>query len=357
MKTEATNGQAVITNPTLDEWRRLYEAAIAFRDLAPWNWMFEDQIFAVENPENGEVGYCSVMGAGGAFHALCVYRGEEGLLSYERMRRQSDDGPIDTDLFLDQRSLVASFEGREDVDKRDRQVFQSLGLRFRGKYSWPVLRSREPGCVPWYLTAGECRFLTCTLEQAVVVAQRIKENPDLLDEKPGCILTRVCMGADQTGEWTDQWPAWPYIEDDTEDAWMYTVSPFIEKRFERAMRTGKPSGAWEVDISYAQFVIEEGERPYFPRMMLCVHHESGMILTGYVADYAARPSEFVEQFVNAMEQFNIYPELIAVSRPHVRQLLMSVANVIGADVLTANCLPGIDQAKQSMVEFMDETRG
>ncbi|HYN88147.1 MAG TPA: hypothetical protein VER55_06435 [Ardenticatenaceae bacterium] len=36
---------------SLDEWRALYEAAIRFKELAPWQWMEELDIFGILNPE------------------------------------------------------------------------------------------------------------------------------------------------------------------------------------------------------------------------------------------------------------------------------------------------------------------
>ena len=66
------------------------------------------------------------------------------------------------------------------MDKRDKKIFESLGLRFRGKQSWPVLRSYEPGFVPWLLNANECNFLTQALEQAALVVQRVRDEPGLL---------------------------------------------------------------------------------------------------------------------------------------------------------------------------------
>lgn len=345
--------------PSMEEWKRLYEAAIRFRELAPWNWMFEDQMFAVVNPEDGEAGYCSVMGASGEFLAMAVYPGDEGLLSYERMKRQSshsaDDGPsapADPDVYLDQKTLMASFEASEDVDKRDRQVFKELGLRFRGKQAWPVLRSYEPGCVPWFLTAKQCRLLTHALEQAMVVVQRVKGNPDLLDERPGCILTRTTGNDGDAAEWVDQWPAWPYLEEELDAESEHPYVEVDEMRLKRIMRAGKSSGAWEVDISYAPFSIFEGERPYFPRLMLCVHHGSGMILAAHPAEQSAEPSEFVEQFVRVMEQHKMYPEQIAVRRQSVAQLLLPTAHAIGADMLEVDFLPGVDTAREEMRGMM-----
>lgn len=356
----AKKSDLVAADPTLDEWKRLYEVASQFRDVGPWNWMFEDQLFAVVNPEDGEVGYCSVMGAGGEFHALCVYRGEEGLLSYERISRFSDEptaddmsGLADPDVVLNQKSLMLSFEGSTDVDKQDRKVFQALGLKYRGKQAWPIARSYEPGFVPWFLNAAECRFLTQAIEQVMVVTVRIKETPELLDAQPGCILTRTTNGAEVAAtEWVDAWPAWPYLEDELENAFVYPPVKIDEMRLKRALRAGKPSGAWEVDISYAPFSVREGARPYFPRLMLCVHHQSGTILSAHPAELSAEASEFVDQFVRAMEHSKMVPEQIVVRRQSVAQLLLPVAHALGADLLGADFLPGIEMAREEMQEFM-----
>ncbi|RIV20242.1 hypothetical protein D2Q93_11735 [Alicyclobacillaceae bacterium I2511] len=345
------------SQPTLNEWKHLYAAAIAFRDLAPWHWMFEDQLFAVVDSDSGEVGYCSVLGSGGEFLALGVYRGEKGLLSYQRISRQDVDGSglgsaEDPDVFLGQKALMASFEGSRNVDKRDREIFQSLGLRFRGKQSWPVVRSYEPGYMPWFLNARECRFLTQVLEQATLVGQRIKDNPELLDEKPGSILTRVHIHEGQVGKWTDEWRVWPCLEVEMETDFLQPVSQVSELRLKRAMKAAKPSGAWEVDISYAPFSIHEGERPYYPRLMLCVHHGSGMVLAAYPGEHNVDSSDFVEQFVAAMEQHEIYPEQVVVCRSSVGQLLLPVAQAIGAEVFETDYLPGVVTAREGMREFM-----
>jgi hypothetical protein len=33
--------------PTLEEWRRLYDAAIRVKGIAPWEWMTEKDVFGV----------------------------------------------------------------------------------------------------------------------------------------------------------------------------------------------------------------------------------------------------------------------------------------------------------------------
>jgi hypothetical protein len=49
--------------PTNEQWRRLYEAAVGVKELAPWEWMTETDVFGVQDPETQEIGFVSVMGA------------------------------------------------------------------------------------------------------------------------------------------------------------------------------------------------------------------------------------------------------------------------------------------------------
>ena len=141
-----------IETPTMDTWRSLYEATNQIKELAPWQWMFESQVFGVQDPESGKLGFVSVMGQMGEHFAVSFYLGQEGLYGLWTMESSaSDDAPVPPELFLGVPQLQASFEDRSELRDKDRQVIKDLGLKFRGRQTWPLFRSYRTGFVPWRL--------------------------------------------------------------------------------------------------------------------------------------------------------------------------------------------------------------
>ena len=72
-------------DPTEQEWRDLYRAADTFKELAPWDWMLDSDLFGVRNPDTGEIGYCCIMDNLGEHFAFGLYRGDEGLRGLTRI--------------------------------------------------------------------------------------------------------------------------------------------------------------------------------------------------------------------------------------------------------------------------------
>src|SRR5262245_61780771 len=167
-------------SPSQPDWQALYPAAVAFRDLAPWEWMYDSDLFGVQNPASGEIGYCCVMGNLGEHYALGVYLGSEGLAGYRKIESGELYPPNATALLHYQRCLMASFEDREYLDRQDLSVIKALGLKFRGRSAWPLFRSYRPDYHPWFVTADEARFLSVALEQATNVARHFGEDANLL---------------------------------------------------------------------------------------------------------------------------------------------------------------------------------
>lgn len=48
--------------PSTWGWSDLYQASKEFKEVGSWNWMLDSDIFGVQNPSTGEIGYCCILG-------------------------------------------------------------------------------------------------------------------------------------------------------------------------------------------------------------------------------------------------------------------------------------------------------
>lgn len=337
--------------PTKAEWAALYQAAIAFKEAACWEWMLDSDLFGVNNPEDGEIGYCCVMGNLGEHFALGVYRGAEGLASYMRVADSDPDEP-DPDVLLGQQCLMASFEDRELLDTRDREQIKAMGLKFRGRNAWPQFRSYEPGLFPWYLTGAEARFLTTALHQTLDVALRLRANEALLDppEDGEIFLVRVPAGDAQAPTWHDEWLPAPTLLQQV------VVAPTPDAaRIQRIKQTIRSrSGSWESDFFLTTSAVQEhkGERPYYPIMLLWVDHRTGMVLPPQLTNASNHRAEYQNHLLDLIEQGRNIPKEIRVAKAEALALLGPIADELGIKLRQVGELPMLDDAYESLMGFM-----
>ena len=269
------------SNPTLKEWEQLYKQAIAFKELAPWRWMYDSEVFGVKDESYKDIGYCCVLGKRMEVFALVVYLGTEGLNAHQKM--QSGELGNDTmEVLHIQKSLMASFKNHQLLEEKDLRIIKELRLKFRGPKKWPMFRSYEPGYAPWHLTKKEAKFLTLVLEQTIEVAKRLRENDDLLiPPRKGLYLVRVSRKQGKKIEWKDEWLAPTPIDQSMpeSDEQETPAVPLNEIRLHKIQQnTSRKNQSWEIDCFYASSAVTDKERPYFPILYLCVDSESSFIL-------------------------------------------------------------------------------
>ena len=340
------------SSPSSQEWQALYQVAVAFRDLAPWEWMYDSDLFGVQDPTTGEIGYCCVMGNLGEHFALGVYLGSEGLAGYRKIESGELDPPDVTALLHYQKCLMASFEDRKELDRQDLGVIKALGLKFRGRSAWPLFRSYLPDYHPWFVTAEEARFLTVALEQAIDVAQRFGEDANLLvPPREGQYLVRVAQ-PDQAGRWADRWLAPAPLP---EPAAM--VPPVDELRIQRITQAiTARQGVWEADFFLAPTPIQEskGQRPDYPYTFLWVDRRSGMVLPPHLAAPDRRAAEFPQHFLTLVEQAATLPQEVCVVSQEARELLEPITSRLGVKLRRSQRLGALEAARDSLMDFLDQ---
>src|SRR5215218_3727573 len=330
--------------PGIREWRRLYESAVRIKEMSPWEWMTETDVFGVRSPETGELGFVSVMGLLGEHFAVSLYLGSEGIhgfLDLQEMGPFADPGDL-----IQIPQIQASFE--------DREVIKELGLKFRGRNAWPMFRSYRPSLFPWFLEAGEVRFLSCALEQLADVAPRFREDPSLLEPSGGdSYLLRAPRQERGRRLWEDASTGVPPLD-----------APPIEVEMEASKieALGRlPRGGVRLEVDFFMFptpVQDGGDRPYFPHMLLVVDAGSGMVLGSDLL--APHPSpeamwgRVPENLADQLFAVELAPEKISVDSELLFDLLEPLAGEAGFDLELSPSLPGLELARENPLRTFGE---
>ncbi len=327
--------------PTIEDWTSLYAAALDFRALAPWKWLADTDIFGVRNPDTGEIGWCSVFGAGGQVYGLMVHRGTRGLLVHHGMAT----GQIDVeDARYVQDGWLASFENRSALERGDLAIVERLGLALRGRKAWPMFRRYEPGFLPWPLTGDAAAFLTVALQQASDVATRFRDDPEAVGpDDPGRFLVRVSRSGPAGAIWSDQRLAPPPPVRDASAS----IDELRVRRLSRSLQ--RSTVHWECDYYHSPAIIaERGRRPYFASLFLLVDRRSGMIVHMELGKPPLSAEVLCTQFLDALEKLGTVPGTVVVKRGLVHDALAPLADGLGFAVQLERALPALDEARAAL---------
>ncbi len=335
--------------PTLEEWRTLHDAAIRVKELAPWQWMEEIDVFGVQNPETNDLGFVSVMGMLGEHFAISLYLGARALYQFWEFQRDPDP----PDRLLEFAQLQASFEDRGYLNDRDRQVIKSLGLSFRGSNAWPLFRSYRPGYMPWFLEAAEARFLTCALTQVLDVAPRFRGHSLLLGPAGGAkYLVRVPRKQDDTIAWTDS----PMDVPPPEPSSIHLMMDY--QMLAQLKRLSRSNLTLEVDVFLFPGSVRdpESDRPLIPYVLLVVDSESGLILGTQllqaVPSLEAMWGQVDLELVRVLASNRILPARIKVRSAFLHQLLEPLAAELRFKLTRSRTLPALDEARDSLFDHL-----
>ena len=338
-------------SPGIKEWRELYKLIVELKEIAPWQWLEEQDLIAVQNPETKEIGFVSVMGAIGEHHAIAVYLGEKG---YYRFRdfQQSTPDTFSFQKILEMPQLQASFEDRGMLHEKDREIIKNLSLTFRGKQSWPMFRSYKPGFFPWYLNSSEARFLKYALEQTIDVSLRAKKDRSLLRPyDDATYLLRKMVKKGNTFSWQDStWKESPPAP--------HKIEPQIDMiAIERLKKVFPQKITLEIDVFMSpQPVQEKGARPYYPYVLMLIDANNGMIvdhqLIPPLPDLESMWEKIPSLVADIFAKRSLLPERILVSSDFLYQFLYHLSDNQNISVEFLEELPNVNEARISFMEYL-----
>ncbi len=334
--------------PTLQQWRRLHEGAIALKELQPWTYMEETDIFGICEPESGITGFCCVIGGGGEISGLIVYRGKSGLESYEKLLRSKNyDQMIDI-----QDCLSILFVRDYELQPEDIEVMERIGIATKATDIYPQFRDHIPFYIPWFLTQEAASFLIPVLDEAINICLRFKENKTLLKpHKKGQFFLRMPVKTADGIEWEDRWISSEDIPDEEEPNFVID-----EVTLRRVKKKCKPADMiWEMGFFYTQDLIvndPEKNRPCIPFHLLIVDKESGFIFGNALATPKRFHQKFFYSLVESFETHGFIPREIHIKDPELLIILKPLEAELGISVRVVKGMKSFNLAKTSLLRFL-----
>jgi hypothetical protein len=330
-------------------WRQLYELAEEVRNLAPWQWMRESEVFGVEDSAEGNVHFVSVMGSEGMHFAVSAYRGIEAL---HRIMNLNEEEIYDyPERLMEIPQIQLSFEDRKHLADHAYKKIRSLGLRYRGQNAWPQFQSFRPGYAPWRLQADEMHVMSTVLEQLLEVAPQLRSNPDLLAfDDFETFLVRV--PADPSGKtWQDEPRRFRTAPEEKPAAYLSELSAARLRKLKR-----QPVFL-EVDFFMTPAMIgKKGDRMLNGYALMAVENGEGMIigLEMLVADPSLQSMwhQIPEALAKQLTKAGFLPEALVARSTLLADLLDPFAKALDCDLLHSNTLPNLDPAKESLSEHL-----
>lgn len=340
-------------------WAKLYQVAALFLESEIWEWMEESEIFGIQDPKTGEIGYCSFMELNdGEVPAIAIFRGTSGLREFEKTLK-GEFSTSKAEFLAVQNFIRVEFVKKEGLDEVDLKVLKDLGLKVGKNAKIPLFRSYLPRYLPWYLNESEAQYLTLCLERALGFLDLYEEDFGLLDaDDPEAILVDISTPAPSGPFWELHWKV-------PEVAPQQSFSPSLRslgalgvnelqlRRIQKARYPVDPQHHWEMGCFATEAVIETQGRPRLGQVVILGDRQNEKMAFMGPVPLDATPAQAVSQvLLDRIDAHHFIPSRICVSDPELQKDLIPLARKLGTRVLFNKILPEISVMNFALEEDM-----
>lgn len=336
---------------------KLFELAFAYKKTKLWKSVWDTEIFAVKLPD-GEIGYCSVMGAVGKHCALGLYVGNTGFNSFRIV--MSGPGMISKlnyhEFLLSQDCLQCAFENKDELSEEEaneaRQYARRHGISLRGRNAFPHFVRYRPNYLPWFLRDQTDKSYLCrALAAAVEVAKQLESHSKSeLGILPLSETVSVPLLVWQDGAFT-----WDRIGLPAPMPIQYPKPQYINDIAAAKLKRLKKAGVWECDIIRFPEPIQDtpDQAPYFPVILLAISTSTEQVLQPQISEhYDERPEDLLEKFAAMFLESQIRPAMLMIRSERAQALLEGFCERAGIRLRMCGELPLLDEAVDSLMEHL-----
>ena len=328
--------------------KNVYNLSFNLRNLKPWTYLDESDVFGVQIPGSDKKYFVSIMGGGGEHYAIAAYEGPVALLDFWTLS-DPDSWFRPADL-LTIPHLMVSFENMSEIEPRTRKAIKDFGFNIMGKKAWPDLKQCIPGFVPHFPEQEALADLEVILEQVLHVVGRAKSStyfimPENMDNDMYLMRVNTSPGSDK---WEDTY--WKLELPVTEFEMLFSDDD--RKSLKGLMQTNK---VLQADISITNKVVAPpGEKPYFSCIYILMDKTSHMALDfellppheGLDAVYARIPQLIIESLLKLRWR----PEVIEFRHPMLYEMTQKVLSASKITSSLKNRLNAVDDFLENFTE-------
>ncbi|MCX7795115.1 MAG: hypothetical protein N2380_01125 [bacterium] len=339
--------------PSTEEWRKLFDLAMEFKEIKSWEWMSPMNIFGVQDPNTGKTCYFNVitfLEEDVNLYTLALYPGDSGLISLLDILSERHN---EEEQFYFNDIIVVQFSDRKFLTKEDLEIIKSLGLKFRGKSEWISFKRMLPGRLPRIINKEEANLLLSTLEQVIDICLMFRDKPELSERDETLVRTSEKVGSNIN--WKDTWVE---LEYPVEELTIYNTSEIIEtiKNFIRPQRTLEE---WAIDFLFLSSPVkddENSEEAYFPYFGLLINNVTGLGINFGVYKYSSeeRLTYPVELFINTVEMTKRLPKSIFVRDIDIYNILSEIARPLNIEINLVEEIEQIENFKETIRRSSEE---
>ena len=333
----------------IDYLKKLYPLAFELQKMAPWEFMYERELFGIQVPGSDEPWFASVMGSTGEFLAVSLYEGVEAAHQFLRIQEDPvESDPMDIMLIP---HLMVSFEQPHYMETEDIDRLKALGYSVRNKSRLPVFKEIVPGCIHILPEADKLAQLEPLLKQVLNVADRVgKQEFAWVEHVPAGMngLVRVPDGRTKSG-WRDDYK-------DFELKPPPAVTPLSKKKLKLFNQLPTNNMVLQVGMVLVPSPIGDKHPPYFPFLLLLVEKESGYVLTPEmmtphpgVKEMFARSGEKLIEYLTKQK---IHPARIEYRSGRLEPILKATFKHTSVTLSKVQWMPAFDDAAESMINHM-----
>lgn len=312
---------------------RLCGLAAEILTFAPWQFLNEDHLVAVQLKKSGQPDFISVLGALGEHRAIHVYPGLAGYSWYHDVATVPEEDRI-TLLLADCEALQLAFPDPQDITDLDMEVMR--GCRYPRVKRAFQFRSVRRGYFPWYITEDEGKRLAGCLEAFTEFLRHttFDDLSRLWPEEENVMP----MLHKQAGQWRAM----------LVDINLMRASPprlWVPEERVAALPARRDAGALVVgDLLLPGSVGLENDRPGVLHLCAAVDARSGFAYPPQLrAPGAPLPAAMADALVSAIEQRGTMPETVMVRSARHAEPLEELARVAGFKLKVRKHQPLLDE--------------